>query len=62
MAKKTEETKKKLQVLCKKCQFYIEGKCEHESNIKYFVHKRIETKGYKSLEKKSECEYCLIKD
>lgn len=50
--------KKEKKDLCETCIFYIDGKCEHESNIKYFVHKRIETKGYKSLEKKSECEFC----
>lgn len=63
MAKKQEvkeETKKPVrkQVLCKTCKFYIDKKCEHESNIKYFIHRRIETKGYKSLETKSECEFC----
>lgn len=61
MAKKTQETEKKsqrTQVVCKKCKFYIDNKCEHESNIKYFIHKRIETKGYKSLETKKECEFC----
>lgn len=61
MAKKTQETEKKsqrTQVVCKKCKFYIDNKCEHESNIKYLIHKRIETKGYKSLETKKECEFC----
>lgn len=55
MAKKDKEEKK---ILCNTCQFYIDGKCEHESNIKYFIHRRIETKGYKSLETKTECEFC----
>lgn len=57
-----EETKKKPQVLCKKCKFYIDKKCEHESNIKYFIHRRIETKGYKSLETKTECKFCSEQD
>ena len=52
MAKKQEK------ILCNTCKFYIDGKCEHESNIKYFIHRRIETKAYKSLEPKTECEFC----
>jgi len=57
MAKKVKEVS-----ACDDCQFYIDGKCEHESNIKYFIHKRIETKGYKSLETKKRCKFCLVKD
>ena len=45
-------------ILCNTCKFYIDGKCEHENNIKYFLKKRIETKGYKSFEIKKECEFC----
>ena len=55
MAKKKQE---EIKSLCDTCKFYIDGKCEHESNIKYFIHRRIETKGYKSLETKKECEFC----
>ena len=54
MAKKEKEEK----ILCDTCKFFIDGKCEHESNIKYFIHRRIETKGYKSLKTKKECEFC----
>ena len=53
---------KKKENVCITCQHYINGKCEHESNIKYFIHRRIETKGYKSLDKKLECEFCSIKN
>lgn len=51
MAKKEKEN------VCINCQFYIDDKCEHSSNIKYLIHRRIEKKEYKSLDKKSECEF-----
>lgn len=54
----TKKKQEEIKSHCDNCKFYIDGKCEHESNIKYFIHRRIEIKGYKSLEEKSECEFC----
>lgn len=50
----------KKQVLCDKCKYYSD-KCEHQSNLLIHLCGRLETIGYKSLDKKTECEYyqCL---
>lgn len=56
--KKAEEVKK----LCPECKYFIENKCEHKSNIKYILEKRIEKKAYISLVQKTECEFCSPKD
>lgn len=58
MAKKKEETK----YICSDCAFWKNDKCEHASNIKILLKKRIEKRVYKSLEQKTECEFCLIKN
>lgn len=53
---------KKKENVCKTCQFYIDDKCEHSSNIKYLIHRRIEKKEYISLKPKESCEFCLTKN
>lgn len=52
--------KKEKQILCDSCIFFTD-KCEHESNLRVFLKRRIETVTYKSLDKKTECEFfkCL---
>lgn len=54
----TKMAKKK--VLCDTC-VYFNDKCVHCSNLIVHVRNRLETIGYKSEEKKSECEFykCL---
>ena len=42
--------------VCNNCKFFTD-KCEHPSNLLILVHKRIETLTYKTLDKKSECEF-----
>lgn len=51
----------KKKVLCDTCVYYPNGKCMHRSNLYIAVKNRLETIGFKSLEKKSECEFytCL---
>ena len=51
----------KKQVLCDNCKFFTD-KCEHESNLRIILKRRIETIGYKSLDKKTECEFYISKD
>jgi len=53
--------KKEKKVLCDNC-IYFTDKCEHASNLKILLKRRIETVSYKSLEKKTECEFCTVKD
>ncbi|MBQ2175366.1 MAG: hypothetical protein II453_09965 [Alphaproteobacteria bacterium] len=50
----------KKKVLCDTC-VYFNDKCVHCSNLIVHVRNRLETIGYKSEEKKSECEFykCL---
>ena len=48
--------KKKQEILCTTCQFFIEGKCEHPSNYKILLKKRIEKKVYKSTDVKKNCQ------
>ena len=51
----------KKQVLCDKCKYFTD-KCEHQSNLLILLDKRIETVTYKTLDKKTECEFCTVKD
>ena len=51
----------KKQVLCDNCTFFTD-KCEHQSNLRIVVNKRLETITYKTLDKKTECEFCMGKD
>lgn len=46
----------KKQDLCDNCKFFTD-KCEHESNLLVILKKRIETVTYKTLDKKSDCEF-----
>ena len=48
-AKKEKEPK------CNNCLFFINNVCEHESNIKILLKKRIEKKEYISKELKTVC-------
>lgn len=45
---------------CDNCAFFTD-KCEHSSNLRVFLKRRIEITTYKSLEKKKECGFykCL---
>lgn len=43
--------------LCPNCRFFINNRCEHYSNIKIIIKKRIEKKVYISLNQKAECKY-----
>ena len=43
--------------LCPNCKYFINNVCEHYSNIKIIIKKRIEKRVYKSLEQKTECDY-----
>lgn len=43
--------------LCPDCKFFINEKCEHYSNIKILIKKRVEKKVYISLNQKTECDY-----
>lgn len=51
----------KKKVLCDTCVYYRDSRCGHRSNLYITVKNRLETVGFKSLEKKSECEFfkCL---
>lgn len=51
----------KKQVLCDNCKYFTD-KCEHPSNLLILLDKRIETVTYKTLDKKTECEFCTVKD
>ena len=42
--------------VCNNCKFFT-NKCEHQSNLLVILNKRIETVKYKTLEKKTECDY-----
>lgn len=44
-------------ILCNSCKFYIDNKCEHESNICIELHRKIEKRAYISLETKTECKF-----
>lgn len=59
MAKTSKKEVK--QFACDNCKYFTD-KCEHESNIQIILKRRVETIGYKSLEKKEKCKLCLDKD
>lgn len=48
---------KKKEYICTNCKYFVDNKCEHDTNIQIQLKKRIEKKLYKSLEQKTECEY-----
>lgn len=59
MAKKKEQ-KNIERFKCDNCAFFTD-KCEHSSNLRIFLKRRIETVTYKSLDKKKKCGFykCL---
>lgn len=59
MAKKQD--KKEVKFACDNCKYFTD-KCEHESNLRIILKRRIETITYKSLDKKEECKFCSVKD
>ena len=59
MAKKAKEEKDVTTYACDNC-IYFTDKCENPINIEYVIKDRIETKTYKTLEKKAKCK-CLVK-
>ena len=58
MAKQKGNTK---DFACNNCKFFT-NKCEHQSNLLISLNMRVETIKYKSLDKKTECEFCTVKD
>lgn len=59
MAKKKDQEKTE-RFKCDNC-IYFTDKCEHSSNLRVFLKRRIETITYKSLDKKKKCGFfkCL---
>lgn len=55
MAKKQD--KKEVKFACDNCK-YFSDRCEHASNLKIILKRRIESLEYKSLDKKEDCKFC----